>query len=240
MSVLPVKTPTKKRWNEVPSINFYLRFLLDHTCNSLIFWDITFADFSPFIGRLSDVGPSANDSRTRVSPYNTYVLPDDNDACFKHDPLFLRAQAKKRKTGGSTSTPTPEHKENPAPTRADPAKDISDDRVDLPSSPKEGMEAPNPPNPLKATEDPDAVIIIGTSFSKPASAVLSKHVSTSSHPSTGHEISKAKLPQYEKLEFDELCSGFASRLETSYEMEKNLLHMMKNKHEVRLNAYPPH
>ena len=159
---------------------------------------------------------------------------------FKHDPLFLRAQAKKRKTDGSTSTPAPELKENPAPARADPAKDISDDRVDLPSSPKEGMEAPNPPSLLKAAEDPIAVVITGTGFSKPASAILSKHVSTSSHPSTKHEISKAKLPQYENLEFKELCAGFASRLETSYEMQKNLLHMMKNKHEVHLNAYPPH
>ncbi|KAI5012938.1 hypothetical protein ZWY2020_025204 [Hordeum vulgare] len=96
------------------------------------------------------------------------------------------------------------------------------------------MEAPNPPNLLKETEDPDAVIITGTSFSKPASAVLSKHVSTSSHPYTGHKISKAKLSQYENLEFQELCSGFASRLETSYEMEKNLLHMRKNTHEESL------
>ena len=148
----------------------------------------------------------------------------------------FRAQAKKRKTGGSISTPALELKEMPAPARADPAKDIPDDRVDLPSSSKEAMEAPNPPNPLKVTEDPDAVIVTGTSFSKPASAVLSKHVSTSSDPSTGHEISKAKLSQYENLEFKELCSGFASRLETSYELEKSLLHIMKNKHEVRLNA----
>ncbi|KAI5011779.1 hypothetical protein ZWY2020_013916 [Hordeum vulgare] len=169
--------------------------------------------------------------------------PSSGDSVMSALPPMIRvqgAQAKKRKTGGSTSTPAPELKENPAPARADLAKDIPDDRVDLPSSPKEGMEAPNPPNPLKAAEDPDVVVITGTSFSEPASAILSKHVSTSSHPSTRHEISKDKLPQYEKLEFDELCSGFTSRLETSYEMEKNLLHMMKNKHEVHLNAYPPH
>ena len=105
----------------------------------------------------------------------------------------FRAQAKKRKTGGSTSTLAPELKEMPALARTDPAKDIPDDQVGLPSSSKEGMETPKPPNPLKATEDPDAVIITGTGFSKPASAILSKHVSTSSHPSSKHEISKAKL-----------------------------------------------
>ncbi|KAI4976343.1 hypothetical protein ZWY2020_049950 [Hordeum vulgare] len=163
--------------------------------------------------------------------------PSSGDSVMSALPPMIHvqgAQAKKRKTGGSTSTPALELKENPAPARADPTKDISDDRVDLPSSPKEGMEAPNPPNPLKAAEDPDVVVITGTGFSKPTSAILSKHVSTLSHPSTGHEISMAKLSQYEKLEFNELCSGFASHLETSYEMEKNPLHMMKNKHEESL------
>ncbi|KAI4996092.1 hypothetical protein ZWY2020_041190 [Hordeum vulgare] len=96
------------------------------------------------------------------------------------------------------------------------------------------METPNPPSPLKTGEDPDDVIITSTRFSKPASAVLSKHVSSSAHPSIEHEISKAKLYQYENLEFEELCSGFASRLEASYEMEKSLLLMMKNRHEESL------
>ncbi|KAI5020703.1 hypothetical protein ZWY2020_045591 [Hordeum vulgare] len=209
VSGLPAKTPTKKRQNEVSFNNVPLCFLLDHTCNFLIFGDITSAEFSPSAG---------------VSVMSAL-------------PPMIRVQgahAKKRKTGGSTSTPAPEPKEKPAPTHANPAKDKPDDQTDLRSSPKEGMEMPNPPSPLKTTEDPDAVIIIGTGFSKPASAVLSKHVSTSSQPSTGHEISKAKLYKYENIEFKELCSGFASRLESSYEMEKNLLLMMKNKHEESL------
>ena len=45
------------------------------------------------------------------------------------------------------------------------------------------METTNPPSPLKAAKDPDPGVITGTGFSKPASAILSKHVSTSSHPS---------------------------------------------------------
>ncbi|KAI5012421.1 hypothetical protein ZWY2020_024555 [Hordeum vulgare] len=120
---------------------------------------------------------------------------------------------------------------NPAP-KDNPAKDKYDDQADLLNSPKEGMEMPNPPSPLKTAEDPDAVIIIGTRFSKPASAVLSKHISSSAQPSIEHEISKAKLSQYENLEFKELSSGFASRLEASYEIEKSMLLMKNNRHEM--------
>ncbi|KAI4983549.1 hypothetical protein ZWY2020_025415 [Hordeum vulgare] len=163
--------------------------------------------------------------------------PSSGDSVMSALPPMIRvpgAQAKKRKTGGSTSTTAPEPIEKPAPTQANPTKDKPDDQADLPSSPKEGTETPNPPSPLKTTEDPDVVIITGTGFSKMASAVLSKHVSTSTQPSTRHEISKAKLSEYENLEFKELCSGFPSRLETSYEMEKNLLLMIKNRHEESL------
>ncbi|KAI4975461.1 hypothetical protein ZWY2020_049068 [Hordeum vulgare] len=178
-------------------------------------WHDLEIEFSPFVGRLSDVSPSANDPRLRSTSEEK-----ENWRINFH-------------SGSRT-------KEKPAQTQANPTKVKPDDQANLPSSPKEGTKTPNPPSPLKTTEDPDAVIITGTGFSKPTSAVLSKHVSTSTKPSTGHEISKAKLSQYENLEFKELCSGFASRLVTSYEMEKNLLLMMKNKHEVRLNAYPPH
>ncbi|KAI4989795.1 hypothetical protein ZWY2020_038158 [Hordeum vulgare] len=163
--------------------------------------------------------------------------PSSGDSVMSALPPMIRApgaQAKKRKTGGSTSTTAPEPIEKPVPSQANPAKDKPDDQADLPSSPKERTEMPNPPSPLKTAEDLDDVIITGTSFSKPASAVLSKHVSASTQPSTGHEISKAKLSQYENLEFKELCSGFASRLEASYEMEKNLLLMIKNRHEESL------
>ncbi|KAI5000401.1 hypothetical protein ZWY2020_004990 [Hordeum vulgare] len=141
------------------------------------------------------------------------------------------AQAKKRKTGGSTPITASEPVEKSAPIQDNPAQDKPEDQVDLPSLPKETMETPNPPSPLKTAEDPDAVVITGTHFSKPATTVLSKHVSSSAQPAIEHELSKAKLSQYENIEFRELCSGFTSRLEASYEMEKSLLLMLKNKHE---------
>ena len=115
-----------------------------------------------------------------------------------------------------------------------PVDDIPDVRDDSPGILKETIDKVNPPSPLKATKDPDAVIIIGTGYSTPTAAVLSKHTSKESHPSTEQDVSKLKLPQYEKLEFDQLCSGFADRLETSSEMNKILIHLMKVKHEVRV------
>ena len=147
-------------------------------------------------------------------------------------PAPFRAQVKKRKTGGSTPIIISEPTEKSVPIQDNPNQDKPEDQVDLPSSPKETMNAPKPPSPLTIAEDPDAVIITGTSFSKPATSVLSKHVSSSSQTVPEYELSKAKLSQYEHLEFKELCSGFASRLEASYEMEKSLLRMLKNKHEV--------
>ncbi|KAI4998589.1 hypothetical protein ZWY2020_053931 [Hordeum vulgare] len=173
----------------------------------------------------------------KINPAPKNSPPSSGDLVMPALPPMIRvpgAQAKNRKTGGSTSTTGPEPIEKPAPIQDNPAKDKSEDQADLPNSPKEGMETPNPPSPLKTAQDPDAVIITGTRFSKPASAVLSKHVSSSAQPSIEHEISKDKLSQYENLEFKELCSGFASRLEASYEMEKSVLLMMKNRHEESL------
>ncbi|KAI4996973.1 hypothetical protein ZWY2020_052315 [Hordeum vulgare] len=148
--------------------------------------------------------------------------------------ILQRAQAKKRKTGGSTPITTSEPIEKSAPIQDNPDQDKPEDQVDLPSSPKENMETPNPPSPLTTAEDQDVVVITGTHFSKPATSVLSKHISSSAQPAFEHELSKAKLSQYENLKFKELCSGFASRLEASYEMEKSVLQMVKNKHEESL------
>ena len=149
----------------------------------------------------------------------------------------FRAQAKKRKTGGSTPVIISEPIKEPASIQDNPDQDKPEDQVDLPSSPKETMDAPKPPSPLTTAEDPDAVIITSTSFSKPATTVLSKHVPSSSQTVPESGLSKAKLSEYEHLEFKELCSGFASRLEASYEMEKSLLRMLKNKHEVSFVVY---
>ena len=96
------------------------------------------------------------------------------------------------------------------------------------------MDAPKPPSPLTTTEDRDAVVITGSGFSKPAGTVLSKHVASSSQGIPESGLSKGKLFEYANLEFKELCSRFASRLEASYEMEKNLLQMLNKKHEVSL------
>ena len=119
--------------------------------------------------------------------------------------------------------------------------DIPDVRDDSPVILKETADKVNPPSPLKATEDPDDVVVTGTGYSTPPVAVLSKHTSKESRPSPDQDTSKFKLPHYERLEFDQLCSGFVSHLERDYEMNKSLIHLMKVKHEVRLLMYslPP-
>ncbi|KAI4980335.1 hypothetical protein ZWY2020_020820 [Hordeum vulgare] len=140
-----------------------------------------------------------------------------------------RAQAKKRKTSGSTPIIISEPIKESAPTQDNPDQDEPEDQMDFPGSPKETMDAPKPPSPLTTAEDPDAVIITCTSFSKPATTVLSKHVPSSSQTIPESGLSKAKLFEYEHLEFKELCSGFASRLEeTLIQTESALGDLKKN------------
>ena len=85
---------------------------------------------------------------------------------------FFRAQAKKRKTSGSTPIIILEPIKESAPVQDDPDQGEPEDQMDLPSSPKDTTDAPKPPSPLTTAEDPDVVVITGTSFSKPATTVL--------------------------------------------------------------------
>uniref|UniRef100_A0A8I6X626 Uncharacterized protein n=1 Tax=Hordeum vulgare subsp. vulgare TaxID=112509 RepID=A0A8I6X626_HORVV len=161
--------------------------------------------------------------------------PTSGDSVMSTLPPMIRVpgtQAKKRKTSGSIPDATSEPPKKSTPTQDDLDHAEPAIQVDLPESPKETMDASKSPNPLMTTEDPDAVVITGSGFSKPAATVLSKHVASSSQAIPESGLSKAKLFDYANLEFKELCSGFASRLEASYEMEQNLLKMLNNKHEV--------
>ena len=156
--------------------------------------------------------------------------------------LFLLAQAKKRKTsdsppaqqssdalGADTSIPDAEREQKAA---CDiPAGDIPDARDDSPVILKETAGQSNPPSPLKATDDPD-VVVTGVGYSTPPTVVLSKHTSKASHLSPDGDAEPLKLPQYEKLEFDQLCSSFTSHLERDFELNKSLLRLMRTKHEV--------
>ena len=62
--------------------------------------------------------------------------------------------------------------------------------------------------------------------------MLSKHTSKASRLSPDGDSEHLKLPQYEKLEFDQLCSGFTTHLEKDFELNKSLLRLMRTKHEV--------
>ncbi|KAI4997902.1 hypothetical protein ZWY2020_053244 [Hordeum vulgare] len=187
----------------------------------------------------ADDGYEIQDDVVEVSP------PSSGDSVMSALSPMIHvqgAQAKKRKTGDLSSAPkttevfgmrtfVPEFDEDQAAARDDPVDDIPDVRTDSPGPLKETTENVNPPSSSKATEDPNTVIVTGTGYSKPATAVLSKHASKEAHPSAEQNITKLKLPHYEKLQFEQLCSGFISRLETSYEMEKSLVNMMRIKHD---------
>ena len=161
--------------------------------------------------------------------------------------LYCRAQAKKRKTGDSppaqqssdalgadTSIPEAEGEQKAAcdiPAGDIPAGDIPDARDDSPVILKETAGPSNPPSPLKATDDPD-VVVTGFGYSTPPTVVLSKHTLKGSRLSPNGDSEHLKLPQYEKLEFDQLCSGFTTHLEKDFELNKSLLRLMRTKHEV--------
>ncbi|KAI5012487.1 hypothetical protein ZWY2020_024753 [Hordeum vulgare] len=146
-----------------------------------------------------------------------------------------RAQAKKRKTGESSSAPKaaqifgmttsiPEAQDKPVETHVEAFDDFPNIRGELPNPQKESTKNLNLPSSHKAAEDvmpdPDPVVGIGTGFSKLASVVLTKHAPKDALVCAEKDMIKLKLPNFEKLEFDELYSGFVSRLETSHEMEK--------------------
>ncbi|KAI4996404.1 hypothetical protein ZWY2020_051189 [Hordeum vulgare] len=131
-------------------------------------------------------------------------------------------------------TSVPEAPEELVEVRDDIFDDVPDIRVNPSSPQKEVTENINPSSPSKAPEDPDTVIVTGTGYSKPATAVLTKHTPKDAQVFEEKDITKLKLPHYEKLEFEELYSGFVSRLETSHEMEKSLANLMQIKNEESL------
>ncbi|KAI4974838.1 hypothetical protein ZWY2020_048445 [Hordeum vulgare] len=188
-------------------------------------------------GKSAAAEPSEVDESQVGDALSENSPPTSGDSVMSTLPPMIRvpgAQAKKRKTSGSIPDATSQPPKKSTPTQDDPDYAEPAIQVDLPESPKETMDASKSPNPLMTTEDPDAVVITGSGFSNPAATVLSKHVASSSQAIPESGLSKAKLSDYANLEFKELCSGFASRVEASYEMEKNLLKMLNNKHEENL------
>ena len=164
-----------------------------------------------------------------------------------------RAQAKRRKTGGSTaapSAPEPAFTKPASPlTHAEPGdimKDAPDDTYQ-PSEPaghdtaaeSPARDDPKPPSPSMADEDtalPD-VAITGAGHQTPEPRVLSRH-SGKAETSSIEEF-HFESPVLEKFTADELHAGFLNRLESSRKMELKLVSLMKKKYEVIfLPAFP--
>ncbi|KAI4977728.1 hypothetical protein ZWY2020_014282 [Hordeum vulgare] len=114
--------------------------------------------------------PKKTTGRKRTSETSP---PSSGDSAMSALPPMIRvqgAQAKKRKTGDSSSAPKTtkvlgtsasvlELDEDQVAAHDVPLDDIPDIRDDSPDILKETANKVNPPSPLKATEDPDAIII---------------------------------------------------------------------------------
>lgn len=146
--------------------------------------------FTSFIWRLGCFGSSPFNPPSGVSSFSNMFF---GRQCFYFNiiAILCRDQVKKRKTGESSSilkaaetigmsASIPKAEDEPADTYAEAPHNFPDIQDEPPSMQKETTEHPNPPSSQKATEDmmpdPDPVFIIGTSYSKPTSAVLTKHV----------------------------------------------------------------
>lgn len=134
------------------------------------------------------------------------------------------------------STSIPEAQEESAETHAEAPDNLPYIQDEPPSPQKEVVENLNPPSPQKAAEDmtpdPDQFFITGTGYSEHASVVLTKHTPKDTPILREKGMTKLKLPNIEKLDFDELHSGYLSRVAASRDMETSLVNMMKKKHEV--------
>ena len=158
--------------------------------------------------------------------------------------MFSRAQAKRRKTGGSTAAPTAREPEtaksdSPAPhveptearknTSADapqPSEPADDDMATPKSPPKADPKPPSPSTTAEDTVHPD-VLITGTGYQSPKPHVLTRH--TDKAKANSPEELEFEFPVLEKLTADELHASYLNRLSTSRNMELKLVGLMKKK-----------
>ncbi|KAI5015449.1 hypothetical protein ZWY2020_056839 [Hordeum vulgare] len=171
------------------------------------------------------------------SLFNSTVVPDIFTALGRLKPKRKRL-ASHHLTPKATekvgiSTPIPKAQDEPAEPHTKAFDDLPDTQDEPPSPQKEAAENLNPPSPKKAAEDMtpdlDQVFITGTCYSEPASTVLTKHTSKDTPILIEKGMTKLKLPNIEKLDFEELHSGYPSRLAASRDMETSLVNMMKKK-----------
>ncbi|KAI5015452.1 hypothetical protein ZWY2020_056842 [Hordeum vulgare] len=107
-----------------------------------------------------------------------------------------REQAKKRKTSGSNPDATPEPPRKATPTQEDPSQNEPTIQTNPPELPKGSTDVPRSPVVMATADDPDAVVITGFGFSKPAETILSKHTTSPSPSILESGPSKAKLSDY--------------------------------------------
>lgn len=170
---------------------------------------------------------------------------------------LLRAEAKKRKTGESTSTSDPARPEGHEETAKDQAKETPeapqqdepppsgdvDVQADDPITRPEG----NPPSPVRepspeaaadktAASSPratDELTITGSSYRTPEpSRTLAKVPSKGEPEAAGKGKNKLELPNLEELSASDLYEAYLAWLSASRDMEAGMVNMLKRKYEV--------
>ncbi|KAI5008166.1 hypothetical protein ZWY2020_009214 [Hordeum vulgare] len=124
--------------------------------------------------------------------------PTSGDSVMSTLPPMIRvpgAQAKKRKTSGSTPVATSEPIKESTPIQDNPDQAEPENQMDLPESPKETMDTPKPPSPLTTTEDRDVVETLAQTES--ALGDLKKNLS-------GQQDARAKSEEKYQLALAEL------------------------------------
>ncbi|KAI4994116.1 hypothetical protein ZWY2020_028393 [Hordeum vulgare] len=150
-------------------------------------------------GKSAAAEPSEVDESQAGDALSEDSPPTSGDSVMSTLPPMIRvpgAQAKKRKTSGSIPDATSEPPRKATPTQEDPSQNEPTIQANPPESPKGSTDVPRSPVVMATADDPDAVVITGFGFSKPAATILSKHIASPSPSLPESGASKAKLSDY--------------------------------------------
>jgi len=160
--------------------------------------------------------------------------------------LFPRGLAKQRKVGESEAAPVIQKPEKAKPDipvplfeRTEAGEEIPADDPPLHEPAGDNTAVPTiPPQPvLQTPKAPTAecVTLTGAGYRSP-SHVLSRHSGEAKEKSP--ERIDFEFPSLEKMSTDDLHAGYLNRLNTSHNMERKLVGLMKSKFEVLLLFAP--
>ena len=162
--------------------------------------------------------------------------------------LLSRAQAKRRKAGGSKAAPTVQEPEQAKPASPSPHAKPIEAREEIPADAPQPYEPADhdmtaPASPPQTDFQPpsssaaEEVAITGVGYQSP-SHVLTRHTGEAKESSP--EKFDFAFPSLEKMSVDDLHAGYLNCLDASHNMERKLVGIMKKKYEVPLLSCFPY